>query len=65
MPYLGEMHKREWFAAQAMAALLANPTHLPKEPNETDQDFALRLATRAYEIADAMIHIGYRKDSRH
>jgi len=65
MAHVNEMHKREWFAGQAMAALLAHPTRLAKAENETEDQFAHRVAVHAYQIADAMVQVGYRKDSRH
>jgi len=65
MPHVGEMHKREWFAGQAMLALLSHPTRMQQQPGESDEDFALRVAIKAYQIADALVNVGYRKDSRH
>ena len=65
MAQVADMHKREWLAGQAMAALLAHPTRMIKADDETDDQFAQRIAVQAYQIADAMVQVGYRKDSRH
>jgi hypothetical protein len=65
MAQVADMHKREWYAGQAMTGLLAHPTRLVKGDNENDDQFAHRLAVQAYLIADAMLQVGYRKDSRH
>lgn len=65
MAQVSDMHKREWLAGQAMTAFLAHPTRLVQEPNETDEQFFHRVALCAFGMADAMIQVGYRKDSRH
>jgi hypothetical protein len=49
-----EMDLRDWFAAQALAGLLANPV----EPSTTDSpadELAATLAEEAYIFADAML----------
>jgi hypothetical protein len=65
MAQVNDMHKREWLAGQAMTALLAHPTRMVKTEKETEDQFAHRVAVQAYLYADAMIQVGYRKDSRH
>ncbi len=48
------MSLRDWFAGQAMAALLSDPKAVPGR-GETAEAFAKRVARAAHGYADAML----------
>ena len=50
------MSRRDWFAGQALARILASP-HIADHAgmNTTDEQFVANLACRAYAFADAML----------
>jgi hypothetical protein len=58
MPHAKDLTLRDWFAGQAMAALLAAEAHAHADPQLTETELRQRtllLAQRVWDLADAVL----------
>ena len=64
MPDVKDMDLRDWFAGQALSALIIQSAGL-SQPGETYQKGrGIRYAERAYEFADAMLEERKKRNSQ-
>jgi hypothetical protein len=55
-----DMELRDWFAGRALEGILSSSQYPPQGSGEPMDQFAARVAERAYRIAEAMMKQGQR-----
>jgi HEPN domain-containing protein len=55
-----DVELRDWFAGQALQGILASSQYPPQGSGEPLDQFAARVAERAYRLAEAMLKQGQR-----
>jgi hypothetical protein len=54
MQKVSEMSEWGWFAGQALNGILSGPEGPERQPDETPEQWANRVASLAFDVADAM-----------